>query len=383
MAPIEVLRGSPTGLTATGDRLWTHGNLSGAGDARGLGSSLASADVDGDGYWDLVAGAPSSRNLDGIAVVMFGGPSGLTDGDVQVLDRSQTGAEDDPSEYYEFGLSVAAGDVDGDGFADLAVGIGGNDSPGEVAVFPGSSSGIDTGAAEIWGPDSAGIATGAAFGRALAIADFDDDGFDDLAAGSPGEPVSGPGSGYGAGAVNVIYGSADGLTAEGNQLWRQSSSGIPGSDEPYDLFGLALAATDFDGDGFADLAVGVPGEDWKRDFGLGRGAVMVLYGTGGGLSAAGVQRITQDTSGIPNRGEDGDVFGRSLAAGDYGRRATNDLAIGVPYEGHSGINQAGLVTVLYTKGSELTAQDAQVWTKGTDGVKGSVDHEFFGWSLGS
>jgi hypothetical protein len=146
---------------------------------------------------------------------------------------------------------------------------------------------------------------------------------------------------------------------------------------------LALAATDFDGDGFADLAVGVPGEGWERDFGFGRGAVVVLYGSGGGLSADGVQRFTQDTPGIPNRREDGDWFGRSLAAGDYGRRGTMDLAIGVPYEGHSGVNQAGLVTVLYTKGSRLTGRDAQVWTMGTDGVKGAVDKDYFGWTLGS
>ena len=176
------------------------------------------------------------------------------------LDRSMADASDVPGSYHEFGRSLAAGDLDDDGFADIAVGIDGEDNPGEVAIFPGSSSGVDTSASKLWSRSTPGIHTGAGFGEALVIADFDGDGYGDLAAGAPGEPVSGPGSGYGAGAVNVIYGSADGLSADGNQLWRQSSSGIPGSDETFDLFGMALAATDFDGDGFADLAVGVPGE---------------------------------------------------------------------------------------------------------------------------
>jgi hypothetical protein len=299
------------------------------------------------------------------------------------LDRSMTDAPGEPLVDHEFGLSAAVGDLDGDGFADIAVGIDGEDNPGEVAIFPGSSSGVDTAAGELWGGTSPGIDTGAGFGRALAIADFDGDGYGDLAGGAPGEPVAGPGSGYGAGAVNVIFGSADGLSTARNQVWRQSSTGIPGSDEAYDSFGYALAASDIDGDGFADLAIGVPGEDWKADFGFGKGAVVVLYGSGSGLSAEGVQRWTQDTPGIPNRREDGDEFGRSLAVGDYGRRGTFDLAIGVPYEGHSGVDQAGLVTVLYSRSSRLSAKDAQVWSKATDGIKGAVDKEFFAATLGS
>jgi hypothetical protein len=380
---VAVLYGSRHGLSADGDQLWTTGNLPGGHDLRTLGRSVAAGDVNGDGYWDIVAGGPYSQGLEGAGVVLFGGPDGIhAEGMVQ-LDRSMTDAPDERLVDHEFGLAVAVGDLDDDGFADIAVGIDGEDNPGEVAVFPGSASGVDTGAGELWGRTTPGINTGAGFGRALAIADFDGDGYGDLAAGAAGEPVAGPGSGYGAGAVNVIYGSAGGLSTDRDQVWRQSSAGIPGSDEAYDSFGYALAAADIDGDGFADLAVGVPGEDWKGDFGFGKGAVVVLYGSGGGLSAEGVQRWTQDTPGIPNRREDGDEFGRSLAISDYGRRGTFDLAIGVPYEGHSGVDQAGLVTVLYSSSSGLSVKDAQVWSKATDGIKGAVDKEFFGATLGS
>ena len=94
-------------------------------------------------------------------------------------------------------------------------------------------------------------------------ADFDGDGFADLAVGVPGEDV---GTVADAGAVNVIYGGPTGLTAAGNQLWTQDSEGIKGTQEPGDEFGFSLAAADFDRDGFADLAVGVPGEDVGRSW---------------------------------------------------------------------------------------------------------------------
>ena len=86
-------------------------------------------------------------------------------------------------------------------------------------------------------------------------ADFNGDGFDDLAVGVPGEDI---GTINSAGAVNVIYGSSGGLSCGGNQFWHQDSSGILDTAEASDQFGDALAAGDFNGDGFDDdLAVGV------------------------------------------------------------------------------------------------------------------------------
>jgi hypothetical protein len=72
----------------------------------------------------------------------------------------------------------------------------------------------------------------------LAAGDFDGDGFDDLAIGVPEEDVGGASD---AGAVNVLFGSAAGLTAAGSQIWHQDSAGVPGAAENFDRFGNVLA----------------------------------------------------------------------------------------------------------------------------------------------
>src|SRR3990170_3653759 len=85
----------------------------------------------------------------------------------------------------------------------------------------------------------------------LAAGDFDGDGHDDLAIGSPFEDVSGESN---AGAVNVLYGRSNGLATGGDQLWHQGSPGIPGALERDDRFGWSLAVGNFNGDGYDDLA---------------------------------------------------------------------------------------------------------------------------------
>src|SRR5438067_69051 len=87
---------------------------------------------------------------------------------------------------------------------------------------------------------SAGVAKG----------DFNGDGIADLAIGVPLADVGGVPD---AGAVHVIYGSATGLTATGNQMFTQGSNGVLDRAELNDRFGSALAAGDFNGDGYSDL----------------------------------------------------------------------------------------------------------------------------------
>jgi hypothetical protein len=140
-------------------------------------------------------------------------------------------------------------------------------------------------------------------------ADFNNDGFADLAVGVPAEDVGGI---IDAGAVNVLYGSAAGLTGGGSQRFTQNTPGVGSSPEGLDEFGSALTAGDFNHDGFADLAISIPGEDVGSI--IDAGAVNVLYGSASGLTAAGSQLFTQDTPGVGSNAEDFDRFGSVLAA---------------------------------------------------------------------
>lgn len=197
-------------------------------------------------------------------------------------------------------------------------------------------------------------------------ADFNNDGFDDLAVGVPFEDLTVSN----AGAVHVIYGSVSGLTATGDQLWTQDAVGVLGVADANDNFGRALAAGDFNNDGFDDLAIGVPGEDLTGPTKVNVGAVNVLYGSGVGLTATGDQFWTQDSAGILAVADANDTFGRALTAGDFNNDGRADLAIGVPLEDLGATGNVGAVNVLYGSASGLTATGDQFWHQDVTGILG-------------
>jgi disulfide bond formation protein DsbB len=372
---VHVLYGSATvGLTAASSQLWSQDSpgIAGAaepGDIFGFG--LGAGDFNGDGTADLAVGAPGENDFAGVVHVLYGSGTGLTAAGSQLWSQDSPGIAGGAEPGDGFGLALAAGDFNGDTRGDLAVGAPGENNVGVVHVLYGSGTGLTAAGSQLWSQDSPGIAGGAEpgdeFGAALAAGDFNGDTRADLAIGAPGENNF-------AGVIHVLYGAATvGLTAAGSQLWSQDSPGIAGGAEPGDEFGAALAAGDFNGDTRGDLAVGAPGEN---NF---AGVIHVLYGSGTGLTAAGSQLWSQDSSGIAGAAEPGDGFGLVLTAGDFSGDTRADLAIGAPTENAG----AGVVHVLYGSATVgLTATGSQLWSQDSPGIAGAAEpDDIFGEAL--
>jgi hypothetical protein len=243
---------------------------------------------------------------------------------------------------------AAQADFNGDGFDDLAVGapgetVGSLPGAGAVNVLYGSEDGLVP-SPQVFVQGSGGVGgtadAGDGFGAAVAQGLFNGDQYFDLAVGSPGDAAGGAGAG---GAVNVLYGSAGGLTG-GPQF-------LQANPETNDTFGFSLAAGDFDGDSFFDLAVGVPGENIGtiRD----AGAVTVLFGSAAGVSTDGAQTLFQGSGGVAGTAEDFDRFGTSVASGNLAGDDLTDLVVGAPEEDVGQIGETGAVNVLAGSGGGL------------------------------
>ncbi len=347
-------------------------------------------DFNGDGDDDLAAGIPGEdvagvTNAGAVMVLPSRSGSPGTEGD-QLWHQDDDGVKSVARDNERFGASLACGDFDGDGYDDLAVGapgdrhLGGADG-GAANIFYGTQSGLSEFGDQLFHQNSRGVGgvpeSGDDFGAALASGDFDGDGYDDLAIGVPAEGVNGA---SGAGMVTVLYGSSDGLSGSGSTSLYQDKENVKGVGEPGDSFGAALATGDFNGDGYADLAVGVPGED--VDEAVDAGMVHAFPGSKAGLSVIGDILIEQNQSGFKGLAEPGDQLGSALAAGPINWDGYDDLVIGVPGEGIHGSGRAGMIMFVPGSASGLTDYGDRLIHQDTNGIKGRVEPgDLFGASV--
>jgi hypothetical protein len=390
---VNVLYGSVDKLISIGDQLWTQDSpglddAAEAGDWFGL--AVECGDFNNDSYADLVIASPledvGTAFSAGAVHLLFGSADGLTGVDSLFLHRDVPGVAGQAATNDRWGWSLAAGDFNGDGRDDLAVGsyrddIGGVIGAGSVQVFYGFAGGLSMSSDKVWHRDRAGIkgvaAAGANFGWSLAAGDFDNNGYDDLAIGAHHDTVNTLGA---AGSVSVIYGSTGGLTKAGDDLFHRGTPGIAGAPGAGDRFGSALAAGDFDNDGFDELAIGVPFDDVGSK--ESAGSVQVLRGGSNGLRTGGDKIWHRAKSGIRGAKGTNDFFGFSLTTGRFNSDGRDDLAIGVRNDNIGTVDSAGSVHVLYGSGSGLTAAGDQIWHQGRRGIAGANEAgDAYGYSV--
>ncbi|MFG2125077.1 VCBS repeat-containing protein [Streptomyces sp. NPDC048710] len=411
---VVVLYGSATGVSSAKRSTISQDTTGSPGTAETgdhFGAETAYADFNGDGYDDLAVGSPGedvgSDTDGGTIAILWGSASGITGKGVTVADPA-------PTAHDYWGKNLAAGDFDGDGKADLAVGssaatiyvlkgginasgtpggkytikppIMGTDANGPLNLTAGNINGgqetdlvvdgFETDTADGWNRNYyiPGGVNGLHMSEAMtlkpgvitAIGDIDHDGYGDVVSGAywnttTDDGTSVPDSGKG-GKVWVTYGSDGGPLTPSATGITQDTGNVPGTAEGNDFFGYELDLGDVNGDGFLDLAIGVAGENIGSA--TNTGAVTVLYGTANGLNTdSGAQSFAQSTAGVPGNDEDDDYFGQDVKLDDVTGDGKADLLVG------SQENAAnGAVTYLPSDGTKIITSGSRTVSPSTSGV---------------
>ena len=342
----------------------------GTGDLAGTAVSLA--DYNHDGYLDLFAGIPGenvgSTGDAGKVAFAFGsivGPYFL--GSTFVNIPAIFTAADLGSSLVgngRFGQTMISCDFNNDNFDDIAIG-----APGQNRVF------VSIGHSQGW----KSISGSGGFGASLAAGDFNDDGRCDLAVGSPQESRSGSAS---AGAVRIFNGTSSGVASSPSKTIDQGN--LPavadvGGTESNDQFGYSLAAGDINGDFTDDLAVGTIGEDIAGV--SNAGVVQLMLGSSSGLVTGSAAARDGRSLPSPYTGLQTDAqFGEVIAIANFNDDTfdVHDLVVGIPRQNIGKLSDTGLTAVY--EGSLLSdnflAATPQIFTLADLGSSNSANARF-------
>ena len=412
-----------------------------------FGAALASADFDDDGFSDLAIGIPgediggTSMGIDrGAIVILWGSENGLAEdpnvaietgpnrnfgsalatidmfnpainqgnqadaiGDLVVADdravsffvggsRNFLNVPTTPrrlnvrgsDSLTSFRMVLAAGKLDADFPDELIVGMpdkanAGIAGAGQIAVVdhitPANGTEFDV---DFVGQEQLDFVSKANdnFGAAVAIGQLigEDTSVEEVLIGTPGRDVTFNGSSRNdAGVVYLpILGTASVLS--------EASTGVPDDPEAGDRFGAALLINGFSTTGGLGIAIGVPGEQLGSVDGAG---AVIISETAAGGSGTHRYLLSQNTTGVPGTAAAGDNFGATLASSDYDGVGAADLAIGVPNDNPTDVNNAGSVNVIYHDQTQLAGRTGdRLWSQATTGIPGTTQtNDKFGAAL--
>ncbi|MEU5774542.1 FG-GAP and VCBS repeat-containing protein [Streptomyces venezuelae] len=310
--------------------------LYGTGDGFALANTAARGAKTGDAYGNALTAADFTGDTD--VDLAIGGK------DQVVFNGNPYAADTSPGLARRMGGRapvLTTGDFDSDGLPELAVAYyeqSATRTQSHVQLYRYDKNDEVPGAFDLtWSSDNSAA-------NALAAGDFNGDGHTDLALGNCREVADeniddpcGPEELAEGGGIHIHYGDGDGLVWEGQTL-NQNTPGVPGVAEKGDGFGNALAAADIDGDGKDDLIAGAPGE--AIGSAARAGAVTVLKGGANGIltedgRAVGAVSYQQNSPGVPGGAEAGDLFGAALAFADHNGDGSPDLSAAAPGENAS------------------------------------------------
>jgi hypothetical protein len=359
-----VRRAIVTALLAGGPVVPAHAHLSiirqgyecaGENEVQDLtGHAVAAGDFNGDGFGDLAIGAVyetvDGKGFAGSVIICWGSRFGVTHEGSLAITSGDVGGMVEQGE--NFGAALAAGDFDGDGDDDLAIGAPGwGSAAGRVYVVHWSDWAFFPSVVLEQSDWLDAIEALDQFGYALAAGSIDGDAYDDLAIGSPGENNA-------AGMMHYALGSASGLVP---------TDGSIGTGTPEDRFGFSLAIGNVVGDSAGDLVVGLP---W-RDTATGLqdiGQIWVFPGNSFGLG-------TPTMYFAPDGPAPRALFGYSVACGDFfgtGAAGTQEaVAVGEPFRTVSGDAEAGRVVVMRGAAGGLQTSNPVIVTESI--VGGTID----------
>jgi hypothetical protein len=365
----------------------------------GISHALPTSDVNRDGVTDLALGVPVGN----VVKVVPGGIDGPVTASKVTLTQNSAGVPDSTESGDAFGTSTAWGDVNGDGYADLAIGApgeddtGGNADRGMVTVLYGPA--LNTGFSYY----ATGVTwAGAKLGSAVTVGDFNGDGKADVFSAGTGKggnynvKLTGGATAYGR--LTSATGSVahlDAATGDFNRdgyadvaLNYRDNGGVArvarfaGSATGLTMAGVisvkggrSITAGDVDNNGYDDIVIGQPVA--TESGGISGGQITMLLGTSTGFTTTGMRVVHQDTSGVPDTNEAHDSFGMSVSLGDYNADGYADLLTGVTGEDtvRDGVNRvnSGAVVLLKGTASGLTGTGSVRISQDSAGVAGSTE----------